>query len=174
MLARMLQPAIGIPIGNLTSQFFANIYLNGLDHYIKEDLQKPTAAGFGVIPANAGIHGLSMFPLSWIPAFAGMTNLIEESLLDYCEIRDKCRVYRTSAGVPFLGMVIFPGKRRLKRQSVMRFKRRLQRFQRSYTRGAVNWMHIRQSIQSWIGHAAHADTARLRELVLSDVVFKMG
>lgn len=36
LLARILRPAIGIPIGNLTSQFFANIYLSGLDHFIKK------------------------------------------------------------------------------------------------------------------------------------------
>ncbi len=30
--ANELQPARGIPIGNLTSQFFANVYLTGLDH----------------------------------------------------------------------------------------------------------------------------------------------
>jgi retron-type reverse transcriptase len=34
-----LQRRRGLPIGNLTSQFFANIYLNGFDHFIKEDLQ---------------------------------------------------------------------------------------------------------------------------------------
>ena len=87
---------------------------------------------------------------------------------------DKCRVYRTSAGVPFLGMMISPGSRRLKRQNVMRFKRRLKEFQRLYKEGAVSWAHIYQSVQSWIGHAKHADTARLRELVLADVVFRKG
>ncbi len=30
-----------IPIGNLTSQFFANLYLNGFDHYVKEDPALP-------------------------------------------------------------------------------------------------------------------------------------
>ena len=47
--------------------------------------------------------------------------------------KDKCRVYRTADGVPFLGLVIFPHRRRLKREAVIR----------------IPWPHIHQSIQSW-------------------------
>jgi len=38
MLSSGQESGKGLPVGNLTSQFFANIYLNGMDHYIKQDL----------------------------------------------------------------------------------------------------------------------------------------
>lgn len=85
---------------------------------------------------------------------------------------EKCRVYKTSDGVPFLGMVIFPDCRRLKRGNVVRFKRRLKQFQRLYRTDDIPWRSIHQSIQSWIGHASHADSWRLRELIFSEIVFR--
>jgi RNA-directed DNA polymerase len=105
---------------------------------------------------------------------------LKKQITDYVEKlnlrlhENKCCVYKTSAGIPFLGMIIFPDRRRLKRQNVIRFKRRLKRFQQEYENGDVSWAHINQSIQSWIGHAAHADTARLRENILSNTVFRKG
>ncbi|OGQ47525.1 MAG: hypothetical protein A3H42_02445 [Deltaproteobacteria bacterium RIFCSPLOWO2_02_FULL_46_8] len=85
---------------------------------------------------------------------------------------NKCRIFETSHGVPFLGLLIASDWRRLKRNNVLRFKRRLKKFQILYGKGAIEWNHIHQSIQSWIGHAKHADTMRLRELILPEVVFR--
>ena len=157
----------GIPIGNLTSQFFANIYLNGLDHFIKQDL-------------------VCSHYLRYMDDYVIFDNdkdrlwYLKQLITDYVEklsLRlhsDKCCVYKTSAGVPFFGMIIFPERRRLKRQNVIRFKRRLRKFQREYENGDVSWAHINQSIQSWIGHALHAETARLRGDILSNTVFRKG
>ncbi|MGH7831964.1 MAG: reverse transcriptase domain-containing protein, partial [Candidatus Binatia bacterium] len=85
---------------------------------------------------------------------------------------EKCRVYRTADGVPFLGLVIYPNRRRLKRENVIRFKRKVKRFQELYQAGRVSLPRIHQSVQSWIGHASHADSVRLRELVFSEIVFR--
>jgi len=92
--------------------------------------------------------------------------------LRLCLHADKCRVYKNSDGVPFLGMVIFPNRRRLKRESVVRFKRKLKRFQERHKTNRVPWRHIHQSIQSWIRHASHADSMKLRELIFSEIVFR--
>ena len=73
--------------------------------------------------------------------------------------------------VPFLGMTVFPTHRRLKRQALVRFKRRMRKFQKGYKDGSIPLQHIGQSVVSWNGHAGHADTWRLRELVLEDIVF---
>ena len=84
----------------------------------------------------------------------------------------KCRIFKTIQGTPFLGMFIFPHQRRLKKQNIIRFKRRLKRFQREYAEGRMEWPQINQSVQAWIGHASHADTARLRNNLLPEVVFR--
>jgi len=154
----------GIPIGNLTSQFFANIYLNGMDHYLKERLS-------------------CRYYLRYMDDFVVFHDdkeflwAVKDYIVHYlAKLRlqiheNKCRIFRTEKGTPFLGLTVFPNRRRLKGENVVRFKRRLKRFQALYKNGSINWKNIIQSIRAWIGHAIHADTARLRRLVIEEVVF---
>jgi len=44
--------------------------------------------------------------------------------------------------------------------------------QKEYQKGLVSWEHIHQSVESWIGHAAHADTVQLRKLLLEEIIFR--
>ncbi|HCU25655.1 MAG TPA: RNA-dependent DNA polymerase, partial [Deltaproteobacteria bacterium] len=159
------QPAIGIPIGNLTSQFFANIYLNGLDHYIKENLRCPYYLRY--MDDFVIFHQDKRYLLSLKER---VQKYLDDLKLKLHE--EKCRVYRVADGVSFLGLVISPQLRRLKRGNVIRFKRRMKRLQRLFSQDGVSWRHIHQSVQSWIGHAAHANSIRLRELVFSEIVFR--
>ncbi|MDO8527845.1 MAG: RNA-directed DNA polymerase, partial [Deltaproteobacteria bacterium] len=160
------QPAlIGIPIGNLTSQFFANIYLNGLDHFIKEILGCRFYLRY--MDDFVILHDDKDF--LWFAKEAVVRYL---SGLKLCLNENKCRIFKAEQGTPFLGMHIFPNKRRIKKQNLLRFKRRLKQFQKQYAEGKLEWPHIIQSIQSWIGHAAHADTARLRNNLLPEAVFR--
>jgi hypothetical protein len=69
-------------------------------------------------------------------------------------------------------MVISPDRRRLKSKNVIGIKRRLKRFQGLYKNGDIPLTNIRQSIQAWIGHAKHANSVKLRELIFSDTVFR--
>jgi len=155
---------VGIPIGNLTSQFFANIYLDGLDHYIKEDL---------------GCRYYLRYMDDFVVFHQDKSFLwgVKRAIVEYLDglhlqlHEDKCRIYKTGRGVPFLGLIISPDRCRLKRENVVRFKKRLKRFQRLHKKGLMPWLAIRQSVRSWIGHASHADTVELRRLVLGDVVF---
>ncbi len=90
----------------------------------------------------------------------------------YLELHEgKCRIFKTKRGVPFLGLVIFPELRRLKGVNVVRMKRRMKLFQALHKEGVMTWLHIRQSIQSWIGHASHANTSRLRGLLMDEMTF---
>lgn len=84
----------------------------------------------------------------------------------------KCRIYRADCGVPFLGLMVFPQRRRLQRANVVRAKRRLSRLQRLDQQGLLPWPRILQSIRAWLGHAQHANTWRLRELLLRHRVFQ--
>ncbi len=74
--------------------------------------------------------------------------------------------------IHILGLIIANGWRRLKRANVIRFKRRMRKFQILHMRNDMGWPHIHRSIQSWIGHAKHADTNRLRNLILPEFVFR--
>lgn len=155
----------GIPIGNLTSQFFANVYLNDLDHHVKENLRCRHYLRY--MDDFMIFHDEKEF--LW-RAKAGVQECLRGLRLELHE--NKCRIFRTEMGVPFLGMIVSPDRRRLRRQNVVRFKRRLKQFRTAYETGDVGWTHVSHSIISWIGHARHAQTAQLRTLLLDDTAFQ--
>lgn len=148
----------GIPIGNQTSQFFANVYLNGLDHYAKETLHLP---GY----------------LRYVDDFLSFSNdkgqlhAAQEAMTTYCEgLRltlhpRKCFVAPVTAGFTFLGYRIFPSHRRVEADNVRRFKRRLRHYLAQVLRGQLAVAKARDCVQSWLAHAGHADTSRLRGLL---------
>ncbi|MFH1829969.1 MAG: reverse transcriptase/maturase family protein [Pseudomonadota bacterium] len=159
------QPAIGIPIGNLTSQFFANVYLNGLDHFIKEKLRCECYLRY--------MDDFVLFHDDKDYLWQAKKKIMEH--LDRLQLslhERKCRVYDVTCGVSFLGLIVFPNVRRLKKANLVRFKKRLKRFQELHMNDSETWPHIYRSIRSWIGHASHANTMQLRKLMLEEVVFR--
>lgn len=156
----------GIPIGNLTSQFFANVYLNGFDHFVKEYLRCPYIRYVDdwVIFDNSKIR----------------LREIKKQMNDYLVAvrlklhNNKCRTYRVKDGVRFLGYRIFPTHRLLKKENALRQRKRLKVLNDKYKQGQIALEEINQSVQSWIGHAGHADTYHLRSRILGSVVFQRG
>ena len=84
----------------------------------------------------------------------------------------KCQVMRTRDGIDFLGYRIFPTHRRLRQTTARRFMRRLRVQSKRYAMGLLCWQGLDQSIQSWLGHAAHAATYGLRRSVFSAIAFR--
>ena len=154
----------GIPIGNLTSQFFANVYLNPLDHFVKEQLECKYYIRYCddfVILAD---------DKDWLHEVkAHMAEYLASLRLKLHPT--KCQVFPVMDGTDFLGYRIFPTHRRIRKDSVTRFRRRMRRLQKAYARGEVSLWHIRQSMQSWLGHASHANSYRLRERLLPEITF---
>ncbi len=148
----------GLPIGNQTSQFFSNVYLNGLDHFAKEQLRVPGYIRYGDDMLVFGhqkdeLHGV----LRMFREYGASLRLRFHAR--------KCVVIPTRAGCTFLGQRIFPTHRRLDAGNVRRFRRRLQRLGEAWHNGELSLEGVRCRVQSWVGHAKHADTARLREQI---------
>ncbi len=156
----------GLPIGNLTSQFFANLYLDGFDHWVKEELRLPYLR----------------YVDDWV-VFANDKVLLGETLVQMKEYlaglrlrlhANKCRVYRVDEGVRFLGYRIFPDHRLLDKGNVLRARRRFKKLCCRYRDREISFAAVHQSIQSWVGHASHADTYRLRGRLLGEVRLQRG
>ena len=157
----------GIPIGNLTSQFFANVYLDGFDHFVKEQLK-------------CGQY------IRYVDDFVVFGNdkkqLVEikmqmEEYLTSLRLKlhkNKCRVYKVTDGAAFLGYRVFPTHRLLKKENTLGMRRRLKKMTVQYRDREISFEKVNQRIQSWIGHAGHADTWKLRERLFSDAVFQRG
>ncbi|MBP8981177.1 MAG: hypothetical protein KBG09_08045 [Syntrophobacterales bacterium] len=149
----------GIPIGNLTSQFFANIYLNDLDHFIKEHLACPGYIRY--------VDDLTIFADDkkrlWEIAGETARFLQQERLTLH---PGKTLVAPVTEGSDHLGYRVFPTHRRLRRDNVVRFRRKLKRLVEGYRCGRFTGTEMRAAVMSWIGHAAHADTWGLRGKIL--------
>ena len=154
----------GLPIGNQTSQFFANVYLNPLDHFVK---QTPRFRSY--------VRYVDDFVL-----LAGDTSILDDAR-DACRefLRSlrlkmhprKCSISRVEDGTPFLGYRVFPTHRFLCRENVIGMRRRLRRMQRGYAQGLLSPSDIRQRLMAWIGHAGHANTWRLRARLFRETSF---
>lgn len=154
----------GLPIGNLTSQFFANVYLNPLDHYVKEVLKCRFYARYvddGVILDN-DIEQL------W-QKLALVKRFLQKYRLGLHP--HKCQIRPVASGIKFLGQVIYPHYRLLKDENVKRFTKRMNGFVQDYRNNKVTWKEINASVQSWLGHARQANTYLLRKSIFPRYVF---
>jgi hypothetical protein len=148
----------GLPIGNLTSQFFANLYLDGLDHFVTEVLQAPY------------VRYVDDFAL-----FDDDPRVLEDwrsrIARDLAGRRLKLHPRKTemlpcSAPAQFLGFELHcDGRRRLPEDNVRRFRNRLRGLRDRWRAGTVEWADAEARVRAWIAHAANADTRRLRHAI---------
>lgn len=144
----------GIPIGNLTSQLFANIYLDALDQRIKCRLSEKHYVrymdDFVVLH-----HDKDRLRYLRIDIELFLANQLQ------LELNHKTQIFpvavRHGRGLDFLGYHIWPHKRRLRKDSLKRFKRRVRQLQRRYAEGRTHFPQVKQQLASWIAHARHGD-----------------
>jgi len=154
----------GLPIGNMTSQFWANVYLHGLDSFVKRGLR---CRGFVRYVDDFVIFGDDKRRL-W-DVRAGVIAFLERLRLRIHATRAQVRPTRRPTR--FLGYCCWPGHRFLRKESIRRFRRYGRRLQRLYARGALDWQAIRARLAAWNAHAATADSVALRRRVLRELVF---
>jgi len=145
----------GLPIGNLTSQFFANVYLNAFDHFVKEILRCRFYIRY--VDDAVFLDDSPQYLQSLLPR---LQNYLDDFRLKL--YREKCQVRPVEFGQRFLGQIVFPRYRLLDRANVRRFARRMRGFQDNYARQKISLPEIRQSFMSWLGHARQANTWALR------------
>lgn len=154
----------GIPLGNLTSQLFANIYLAELDNFVKHVLREKHYLRY--MDDFCIIHHDKAH-------LQDIRIKIEDFLRDELQLwtNKKTQVFPVSSkpgGRPldFLGYRMWPTHRRLRRDSVSRITRSLKRLQRQYAAGYIDLEDVRPVVHSWLAHAGHADTFGLVSKIL--------
>ena len=155
----------GIPIGNQTSQFFANVYLDVLDHFVKEHLR---ISGYVRYVDDFLLFSNDKREL------ADARKQIDDLLAG---LRLKLHVRKNTIlpvqeGFRFLGYRVFPTHRLLAKNNVWRFLRRVRQMRKDYSDGKTTLPKIRQRLMSWIGHAQKADTHRLRSYLFGKISFQ--
>lgn len=142
----------GLPIGNYVSQYFANIYLNELDQFCKHTLKIRYYVrymdDFVALAPNRKIAS------EW---YAQIQSFITEQL--NMNLNTKSRYYPCSQGLDFIGYRIYNDYRLLRKRS----KRHLLEIIAEYEGGVADGDQFVRRINSWHGHALHADTRHLIE-----------
>ena len=161
-----LERRVGIPIGNLTSQFFANLYLDAFDHFMKERLGVEAYLRY---VDDMVILDEDKARLSELHGQAG-ERLGQERLRLHPH---KAHIVPVRCGLDLLGYRVFAGHRRLRNDNGWRFVRKLRGFAAAYAERRLDWADFDPAVQSWIGHASHADTWGLRKRIFR-VSFSLG
>lgn len=149
----------GLPIGNLTSQFWANVYLNELDQFVKRELRCPAYLRY--------VDDFLLFAdekralWAWKDAIQGFLAGLRLTI----HAREST-VYPVSTGIPFLGFRVYSDHRRLKRRNGVAFARRLRLWRRQIARGELSPAELSLRVQGWVAHAAHGNTWGLRRALL--------
>ena len=149
----------GIPIGNLTSQFLANVFLDRLDHEVMD------REGHGEYVRYC--DDFLVFSDDRDALWALRQRL--QRLLAGMRLRlhpRKGGVHATRSAVPFLGFTIRAGYRRLQRKALVRSTRRLRESGRDFASGGIDHECLRARVAAWRGHAAHASSGAVVEQVL--------
>lgn len=145
----------GLPLGNLTSQFCANVQLDPLDHFATEVLQAPYLRYVDDFALFARSEAEAHAWRQRIDAFLARRRLSLHP--------DKTLVAPTTAMQRFLGFELLPGgRRRLVAPNVSRFRQRLSHLRESWREGGAGDTEVHTQVRGWLAHAAHADTVRLR------------
>lgn len=155
---------IGMPIGNLTSQMFANLYLNELDQYVKHKLKVQYYARYmdDMIVLHPDKRYLRQIK-DEISVF------VEEKL--HLTLNNKTSIDTSNQGIDFCGYRIWPTHKKLRKKTALKMKRRLKYIQKAYARWEINFAKVNASVQSYFGLLEHCNSHRLLLKLCNDLVF---
>jgi RNA-directed DNA polymerase len=148
----------GLPIGNLTSQFWANCYLNPFDHFVKRELRCKGYLRY--------VDDQLLFADDKDTLWAWRGPVVDWLACLRLTIHPQAHPRPVTEGIPFLGFVVFPTHRRLKRRKGIAYQRRFKRLLAAYAAGEIPLERVTASVQGWANHARFGDTWGLRQAVL--------
>ncbi len=148
----------GLPIGNLTSQFWGNVYLNEFDHFVKRKLR---CKGYVRYVDDFLLFGEDKAQLwDWKTALEQRLHTLRLTIHPGAQPRPVLE------GVPFLGFTVYPQRRRLKRRKGIYYQRKLHKMRLLYARGEMAISQLDASVQGWVNHVRYGNTVGLRKAIL--------
>ena len=146
-------PGKGLPIGNLTSQYFANLYLDPLDRWL--DARGLAHVRYMDDVIAFGSHEALRAAFREVPVF------LRETLA--LELKAKGGLHRCDRGVDFLGTRVLPGRALPSKATRRRFRRDLRYFSDMFRAGHLTEEQFQNRMTqrfAWIGHCAGKDFRR--------------
>lgn len=156
---------IGIPIGNYTSQFFANIYLNELDHFIKNTLNVK-------------------YYLRYMDDFILLVDSKEEAkkilfkinkfvnTILHLKLNKKTSYYPSNKGVDFCGYKTFETHILLRKRCIKKIRKFIRKANNDYIFRNLNIKNIEIKMSAFKSHSKHANTYNIRQAIYNEILFK--
>jgi retron-type reverse transcriptase len=150
----------GLPIGNLTSQLFANIYMNEFDQFMKHQLKVRHYVRYtdDFIVVSDNIEYLKSL-LSKIQRFLKTSLALELHPA-------KLSIRKFTQGVDFLGYVVLPHHTKLRTKTKRRMERKLGKRTDAYANKTITAESLKQTWQSYLGVMSHADCHKLKKSLI--------
>jgi RNA-directed DNA polymerase len=151
--------AKGIPLGNVTSQIFANIYLHELDDFVKQTLREPHYLRYCddfIILSHDVQHLTSLIPE--IQNFLGKCLSLELH-------PKKVIMKKITQGIDFVGYVLFPHHKLVRTRTKQRMKKRLDAAHGDFLHGKIGSVQMDQRLQSYLGILSHANQYTLSQAI---------
>jgi RNA-directed DNA polymerase len=153
-------PGVGLPIGNLTSQYFANLYLNDIDYWLKQELGVPAYLRY--------VDDLVLLADSKACLWGYRDQLHKQLVeLGLSLHPSKQQVMLTHERVDMLGYNASRERRWLRNDNGYRFQRKYKKLLLGLQQGHITFAEVQSRVASWIGHAQHGETQGLRQRLFS-------
>ena len=157
----------GLPLGCLTSQWLANLYLDALDHYVKDDMGVKYYVRY---MDDFVIIGPSK---AWCWAtLESIRNFVEISLL--LRLNPKTGVWPISRGIDFVGYRHWTDHVLPRKRTIKRARTAFRSFPGLYRAGKIDLDYIRSRVVSFTGYMAHCDGHTTLEHILARLVLTPG
>ena len=142
---------VGMPLGNLTSQFFANVYLNELDYFIKHELEIKFYIRYvdDFVIFNISKNKLILFKKQ-------VNNFLKEKL-NIGLHQDKSKIILIEKGISFLGFRIFYHYKLLKKFNRRNIKIKINKLFELFSKSKVSYDKIYESVQSYFAYMKYAN-----------------
>lgn len=157
------EAGVGMPIGNLTSQMFANLYLNEADQFAKHELHARKYIRYMddmVIVSNDKAY------------LRNCWQAMGDFLASHLKLRlnRKSTIIKASNGMDFCGHRVWRDHIKLRKKAALKMKHRLRWLKKAYARGEVDVQTVTASLTSYFGLLSHCDSYELRKSILKDLV----
>lgn len=155
-------PGKGMPLGNLTSQFFANVYLNELDKFVKH-----------ILKAKYYIRYVDDFVIMHCSAeqleeYKEKINCFLNERLALQLHPDKSKIRPLHAGINFLGLRVFPNHKLLKKSNIRKFRNKLSRIRTQYAEKEIKYDEVYAFLEGWMTYAKNANSYNLRKNIAKE------
>jgi len=145
-----------MPLGNYTSQFFANVYLNELDYFVKHELKAKYyiryVDDFVILHKNKRI----------LEDYKEKINIYLKENLKIELHSQKSKISTLKTGIIFLGYKIFSCFKLVKKKNKLRFEKKFMKKIEEYKEGLVDYENLIAMLRGWCGYSMWANSYKYR------------